>query len=107
MVGEIVWAPFPFTNLAQSKIRPVLIIADVSEVGENDWIVCEITSSPIIQSRSILITQNDMESGRLRTGSRVRPDRLMTLDEYVFQGTIGHLTDAKLAEITAAVRGLF
>lgn len=101
------WAPFPFTNLTQSKIRPVLVIADVREVAEDDWIVCEITSGPIIQSRSIAITPNDMQSGGLRHGSRVRPDRLTTLNEYVFQGNLGRLTDAKLDEILTAVRGLF
>ena len=57
MVGEIVWAPFPFTDLSQSKVRPVLVIADVRETAESDWIVCEITSGPIIQSRSIEIGQ--------------------------------------------------
>jgi mRNA-degrading endonuclease toxin of MazEF toxin-antitoxin module len=48
-----------------------------------------------------------MQSGQLRPGSRIRPDRLMTLNETIFQRTIGRLTAAKQAEIAAAMRSLF
>ena len=108
MVGDIVWAPFPFSDLSQAKLRPVLIVADVRDGRERDWIVCEITSGRASHAREIPITSGDMKSGRLRRrNSRVRPDRLTTLDEGIFQRTIGRLTDTKLAEITAAVRNLF
>ena len=108
MVGDIVWAPFPFTNLTQTKLRPVLVISDVRDGRERDWIVCEITSGRVVHTRSIPIAPGDMQSGRLRrNNSRVRPDRMTTLDESVFQQTIARLTDDKLAEITAAVRALF
>ena len=48
MVGDIVLAPFPFTNLQEAKIRPVVVVADVTYPGEQDWIVCEVTSSPSV-----------------------------------------------------------
>ena len=107
MVGDIVWAPVRFTDLSGGKVRPMLVLADVRDAQENDWIVCEITTSPIPHTRAILITQNDLESGRLRRASQVRPDRILTLSEGLFQNTAGRLNDAKLGEILTAVRNLF
>ena len=48
-----------------------------------------------------------MKSGRLRFRSWVRPDRLYTVNERVFRRTIGRLSAAKHAEVSAAVRSLF
>ena len=107
MVGDIIWAPFPFSDLSDWKLRPVVIVADVREMREADWLVCEITTSPIPYTKAIPIGRNDMQSGRLARQSRVRPDRVATLSESVFENYIGRLTDAKLSEIHAAVRGLF
>ena len=107
MVGDIIWAPYPFTDLTQAKLRPVLVVADVRDVREDDWIVCEITSGRARHIREIPIARGDMQTGQLHRGSKVRPDRLATLDEKVFEDTIGRLTDAKLAEVLGAVRGLF
>ena len=73
----------------------------------DDWILCQITSSAQARARDIAITQGDMQSGRLVSGSHVRPERLITLNQDVFEGIIGRVTDAKQAEIRAAVRSLF
>ena len=104
MVGDIVLTPFPYTDLSQATIRPGLVVASVDM---NDWILCQITSSSQARARDIAIAHGDMQSGGLTAGSHVRPERLITLNESVFQRTIGRLTDAKLAEILAAVRSLF
>ena len=104
MIGDLVWAPMPYTNLADQKARPVLALADA---GDDDWIVCRITSSPYRYARAIPLSAEDMQSGRLRPGSQARPDRLFTLNESQFRRPIGRLTPAKTAEIRAAVRGLF
>ena len=107
MVGDVIWARFPFSNLTNWKFRPVVVVADVKEMREDDWLVCEITTSSIPYAKAIPIGRNDMHSGRLPRQSKVRPDRIATLNESVFGDYIGRLTDAKLSEIHAAVRGLF
>ena len=107
MVGDVVWAPFTFTDLTQSKLRPVLVLADVRDGNQHDWVVCEVTSGRAIHAREIPLAQSDFRTGGLNRNSRARPDRLTTLEESVFLRTIGRLTDAKLAEVLAAVRGLF
>ena len=108
MVGDIVLAPFPFTNLRQTKIRPVLVVADVRDGTQRDWIVCEITSSRATHAREVAIMPGDLQTGQLRRhNSRARPDRLSTLNEGVFQRTIARLTAAKTAEILADIRSFF
>ena len=107
MVGDIVWAPVRFTDLSGGKVRPMLVLADVRDAHENDWIVCEITGSSIQHARAIVIAQADLQSGQLRLVSQVRPDRIFTLNEGVFRNTAGRLNAVKMAEISAAVRALF
>ena len=102
MVGDVVLAPVPFTDLSQTKIRPALVLADV---GMGDWVVCEMTSQG--RRGDIPIAQADMRRGHLRGDGWVRPNRLNTLSDEVFRRTIGAVSSAKLAEISVAVRGLF
>ena len=104
MVGQIVTVPVPYTDLTGSKNRPVVVVADV-RMG--DWIVCPITGSRQRRPEDIEIQGQDMESGELRRNSWVRVNRLYTLNERLSNRVIGQLTDAKIAEVTAAVRSLF
>ena len=104
VVGDIVMTPFPYTDLRQVKKRPALVLASV---GMNDWILCQITSSSQARAQDIAISPSDMQSGHLVAGSHVRPERLVTMNASVFERTVGHITDAKQAEVRDAVRSLF
>ena len=104
MFGDVVLAPFPFTDLSQVKIRPAVVLANV---GLQDWVLCEITSSPQVRGQYIAIDPGDMATGRLKLKSWARPDRLTTLNDSVFARRLGRLSAAKHAEIAAAVRSLF
>lgn len=105
MVGDIVEVAFPFTDRSGEKRRPALVLADV---GMGDWIVCEITSTGRDFTGDIPLTQNDMEhDGSLNHDSWLRPSRLNTLHGRLLAKRIGNVSDEKLAEVSAAVRGLF
>ena len=104
MVGDIVETPFPYTDLSDIKSRPAIVLADI---GMADWILCALTSRRYMRPGDIAITRADLESGALDRDSWARPSRLHALNESLFEDTIGRLTDAKLAEVLAAVRGLF
>lgn len=104
MVGDVVLAPVPFTDLTGAKARPVLVLADV---GMGDWVVCAMTGRAEGRSGDIAVTQRDMRQGRLRGDGWARWNRLYTLNENVFRRTVGVVSSAKLAEVSAAVRGLF
>ena len=105
MVGDIVAVRFRRTDQQPGKPRPALVLADVSAPGMDDWIVCQIASK--WRSGDILIALSDVRDGVLLHDSWARPGRLQTLESSQFTQVIGRLTDAKLAEVLAAVRGLF
>ncbi len=48
--GQIVFLKFPFSDLSRTKLCPVLLLADVEQ---GDWIACQITSNPYIDSVAI------------------------------------------------------
>ena len=103
MKGDVVIAPFPYTDFTNFKRRPVLVVSDV---GPRDSIVCEITSNVHGRTGDIAITQQDMQAGTLRAASWVRPGHLHTMDRSLFGRTVGRLSDAKQAEIAAAIQSL-
>jgi mRNA-degrading endonuclease toxin of MazEF toxin-antitoxin module len=110
MVGDVVLAPLLSTDLSGSEIRHAVVLSDV---GMEDWILCEITTCrEIATSRQmgdgyIPIAEHDLEYGELRHRSWAHTNRIYTVNERVFRRTIGRLSAAKHAEVSAAVRSLF
>ncbi len=107
MVGNIVIVRFPYTDLSNAGMRPGLLVADVRYSNQLDWVVCRITTQSLPDSGQIALAPDDLEVGQLTQASWVRPDRIMTMNERIFGNTVARLTDAKLAEILAAVKALF
>ena len=77
---DIVLVKFPFTNLMQSKRRPVLVIKD-----ENDFhdIVCLQITSNGRQSNLLMITQSDFTYDHLPITSFVKHDKCFTLSSEI------------------------
>ncbi len=104
MVGDIVLAPVPYTDLSGGKTRPALVVADV-RMG--DWVVCAMTGRAEARPGDIAISQQDLQRGVLRGDGWVRVGRLYTLNETLLRRTIGAVSDIKREEVLAAVRALF
>lgn len=104
MVGDVVEAPFPYTDLTGSKIRPAVALA---EVGMGDWLLCEITSRRHGRPGDIRVTPRDMDAGSLDRNSWARAGRIHAINSSLFRRTAGRLTDAKREEILQEVRNLF
>ena len=104
VVGDIVYVEFPYTDLSVKKRRPALVLANV---GMGDWIVCEITSKAQKRDGDIPIARDDMQTGMLNQDSFARPGRLHTLNESLFEKTLGRVERAKRIRVVAAVRALF
>jgi len=77
--GDILLVNFPFTNLAESKKRPVLVIKDENEYGD---IVCFQITSKQNQSNIIEIASIDTNES-LKLKSFVKYDKCFTIDSKI------------------------
>jgi mRNA interferase MazF len=101
--GEIALVHFPFSDLRGSKLRPSVVLADV---GRGDWVLCQITSKPYGDSRSIEILEADFDSGSLRLASFARPGKLFTANAILIANRIGRLKMEKFSAVRDAVMQL-
>jgi len=100
--GQIALMPFPYTNLADSKKRPVLLLRKLGQ-GRDDWLVCMI-SSQLRQFQPDLdwvLTPDDEEfSGSgLKVASVIRLSRIAVLDGTLLIGQLGAVPDYRLSDL--------
>jgi mRNA interferase MazF len=88
--GSIVIVPFPFTNLRAVKQRPVLILSHAAyNNGSEDIITCGITSNLRDEAYSIIIDNKDLKEGNLPVKSKIKVDKLFTLEKSLVKKNIG------------------
>ena len=85
---QVIFLPFPYSDLTAQKIRPALLLADA---GRGDWILCQITSKSYADSCAIELTQAAFEQGSLQRVSYARPSKLFTANESLFAGVAGRI----------------
>jgi mRNA interferase MazF len=98
--GQIALLPFPFSDLSRNKLRPIIILANA---GREDWIVCQITSNPFGDRRSIPLTPSEFATGMLQRTSYVRPGKVFTAHESLIGTVVGTLRPEMLEAIRQAV----
>ncbi|NQZ84970.1 MAG: type II toxin-antitoxin system PemK/MazF family toxin [Nanoarchaeales archaeon] len=105
---DIVLIPFPFSDLTSSKVRPVLILSNnkFNSIG-NDLIVIPLTSVLKKIEYSFEITQNDSSYGKLIKTSRLRLDKITTLEKKLIKLKIGTLNDLVFNKIKLKLNELF
>ncbi len=90
--GDIVLVPVPFTDLSESKQRPALVISnDEHNSKVEDVVVCGITSNIRDEDYSIVIDQKDMSEGAMPVLSRIKVDKLFTLDKKIILRQLGRV----------------
>jgi mRNA interferase MazF len=100
--GQIALMPFPYTNLHQSKRRPVLLLRQLA-VSRDDWLVCMV-SSRIRQADPDLDwvlhpVDPEFASTGLKVASVFRLSRLAVLDGALLLGHLGEIPDDRLCDI--------
>jgi mRNA interferase MazF len=98
--GQIALLHFPFSDLSRNKLRPAVILASA---GREDWIVCQITSNPLGDKRSLPLTPSDFASGTLKHISYVRPGKVFTAHESLIGSVVGMLKPEMFMTIRNAV----
>ncbi|MGE0824827.1 MAG: type II toxin-antitoxin system PemK/MazF family toxin [Candidatus Binatia bacterium] len=96
----VVSVRFPFSDLSRTKLRPVVILADV---GREDWILCQVTSKPYGDTRAITLTGESFATGSLRVTSYARPEKLFTANYELMVGQVGILKEEAFKQIVEAV----
>jgi len=86
--GAVVLIPFPFSNLAQAKLRPAVVLADA---GRGDWILCQVTSNPYADPQAVELTAGSFAQGSLRITSYARPGKLFTASQELIVSQAGIL----------------
>lgn len=98
--GDIVVAPFPFSDLSASKRRPAMVLG---VLGGEDVVLCQITSQVSRDTNSIPLDSADFASGALPRPSFIRPNRLFTADGHIVVYIAGHVSAQKRDEFIEAV----
>ena len=97
---EIVLVPLPFSDLSTTKQRPVLILSKNEDTSQtDDLITCGITSNLKDSKHSIIIEPKDLESGYLPNVSRIKVDKLFTLEKSVVIKKLGKLNQTSFEDV--------
>jgi mRNA interferase MazF len=98
--GDIVVVPFPFSDLKGIKQRPVLILSKNSDNNiSDDVITCGITSHLKDVKYSVLIDNNELEKGEIPKKSRIKVDKLFTLDKKIIKKNVARVNNDIFEEV--------
>ena len=86
--GAIVTARFPYSDLTDWPVRPVVVLA---RAGPQDWVLGQVTSNPYADSLAIELTNDALDQGILRLVSYFRPNKLFTGNEALIITPIARL----------------
>ena len=99
VAGDVVILPFPYTNQADSKKRPAVVLC---RTHEDDLLVCMI-SSAAYGAESLPLDGKNLESAGLRVASVVRPDRLLVVSSGLVIRKIGRLSSEMTGKIKSHI----
>jgi mRNA interferase MazF len=94
--GDILLVNFPFTDLINSKKRPVLVIKDENEYGD---IVCFQITSQWKQSNLMQIKSIDIVQEPLKLSSFVKYDKCFTIDSTIVDKKLTQTTNEFLCKL--------
>jgi mRNA interferase MazF len=100
--GQIALMPFPYTNLANSKKRPVLLLRQLDQ-GRDDWLVCMVSSQlrQLQPELDWVLTPEEEEfaDSGLKMASVIRLSRIAVLDGLLLIGQLGAIPDHRLRDL--------
>lgn len=100
--GDVVLARFPFTDQRGTKLRPVLVLAEVPG-AYRDFIVLFISSQlgQAAPSLDVILDPSHpaFAGSGLKVASVFRTAKLASVSDALLAGTLGRLDDAVLADI--------
>ena len=98
--GDVIVAPFPYSDLSGFKKRPSLVLA---KLQGDELILCQITGKERQDRYSINLESKDFKSKNLNVSSVIRPNRLFTGNASLISYKAGTLNDKKIKEVVQKV----
>ena len=105
---DLVLLSYPFTDKKGSKVRPAIVVSNANFNKKcQDYVMVPLTSVIKDKPFSILINQEDLSKGKLIKESRVRIDKLFTLDKNLVRMRIGSIKDKTFDRIKKEIIRIF
>lgn len=92
--GDIILIKFPFTDLTNTKLRPSVVLSNLS----SDLVLSFITSQIKNQEENDLILEPSEENG-LKVSSILKLCKIATLDKSLAIGKIGSLSNEDIEKV--------
>lgn len=105
--GTGVLTPFPFTDLAGTKVRPAVVVSRTDRPGD-DVILAFVSSvlppSQLPTDLRVDPSDPDFAGTGLKVPSVIKGDKLATLERRIVLGELGDLSPTLLQELDARLR---
>ena len=101
---EIVLLPYPFSDQEGVKVRPAIIISNNNfNKKSEDGIMLPLTSVIKEVPYSVLINQEDLNSGKLLKPSRIRIDKIFTIRQNLVRMKIGVINNKTFEKVKSEI----
>ena len=105
---EIVLLPYPFSDLENRKVRPAIIISNNPfNKKSHDCIAIPMTSVIKEIPFSVLVSQQDLSAGKLLKISRVRVDKIFSVEKRLILKKVGILNNQAFEKIKFVLDKIF
>ena len=97
---DVVLIPMPFSDLSSRQNRPVVILSnDLHNQKSRDIVVAGATSVLKDAPYSVLLENDSMEEGKLPLPSRIKCDKICSLESKIVVKKFGRIKKEKFDEI--------
>ena len=105
---DIVLLPYPFTDQEGTKVRPAIIISnDTFNSKSNDRIMIPLTTVIKEEPFSIIIDNQNLDSGKLLKPSRIKVDKIFAIEKNLVIMKIGSINNQTFSRIKSELNKLF
>ena len=106
--GDLVLVPFPFADLSSRKTRPALVLSSAEyNATDSHVVLCGLTANLANAAYSVLVNPSDVVGGTLPRPSRVKVDRVVTVDQRLVRRRLGRLAPTAPAQVWKESHQLF
>ena len=90
---DIILLSFPFSDLRNFKVRPAIVLSnDKYNKRSHDLIAVPLTSNLKEIEFGILLSNNDLEKGKLIVDRNIKVDRIFSVEKKLIKMVIGKVS---------------